>query len=87
MRNGKLKDPSVHCSAEDGASPAEILAAAQQEGTELSDESLEHVSGGGLWDSDYYSKCPECGSTNIRRRGQQIAVPDYLRVDCGCEWG
>ena len=87
MRIDELKEPSSRCSAEDEASPEEILAAAQQEGIELSDERLERVSGGGLWDSDYYSKCPECGNTNIRRRGQQIAVPDYLCVDCGCEWG
>ena len=67
--------------------PEDVLALAREEGYELSDEELEAIAGGSIWDSDYYKKCPECGSTNIRRRGQQIAVPDYLCVDCGTEWG
>ena len=83
----KVEDADLRSIAKDGSSSEEILAATRQEGIELSDEELEYISGGSIWDADYYSKCPECGSTNIRRRGQQIAVPDYLCVDCGCEWG
>ena len=41
-------------------SPADILAFAQKEGYELSDDELDQISGG-LW-SDGGLKCPFCGS-------------------------
>ena len=44
----KVEDAGLRSIAEDGASPEEILAAARQEGIELSDEELEHISGGSI---------------------------------------
>ena len=40
--------------------PEEILAAAREEGYELSDEDLEGIAGGGEWKNEC---CPRCGHT------------------------
>ena len=40
--------------------PEELLALAQEEGYELSDDELEGVAGGGEWRNE---RCPNCGHT------------------------
>lgn len=40
--------------------PEQILAAAKDEGYELTDEELEEITGGGEWKND---RCPTCGHT------------------------
>ena len=44
-----------------GKTPEEIVALAQKEGIELTDEQLDAVSGGAAWDA---AKCPICGTDN-----------------------
>ena len=42
--------------------PEEILALAKEEGFELSDDELEAISGGGMWDKcSYEDPCPKDG--------------------------
>ena len=44
----KVEDADLRSIAKDGSSSEEILAATRQEGIELSDEELEHISGGSI---------------------------------------
>ena len=62
-----------------GKTPEEIVALAQEEGVELSDEQLEAVSGG--WTG---SDCPNCGSDNT---GWDIFEGfENFCGDCGYRW-
>ena len=63
----------------------EILALAKEEGVTLTDEQLEAVSGG----CGRKSKCPKCGSTNVKSQGYLIDEfePILECKDCGYkEW-
>ena len=67
-------------------SSEEIIVLAKAEGVELSDEQLEAVSGGGCGRK---SKCPKCGSTNVKSQGYLIDEfePILECKDCGYkEW-
>ena len=45
---------------DENLTPEQILAAAREEGYELSDEELDGIVGGGEWKND---ACPTCGHT------------------------
>ena len=45
---------------DENLTPEQILAAAREEGYELSDEELDGIAGGGEWRND---ACPTCGHT------------------------
>jgi hypothetical protein len=64
----------------------EILEIAKQEGTELNDDQLEAVSGGGCGDVNNSSAtaivCPSCGSYDV----ETITVEgDGAHLDCVCK--
>ena len=52
----------------------EILNLAKAEGIELTDEQLEAVSGGGCLNAT--TKCPECGSKDIKTTTEEYNYPD-----------
>lgn len=72
--------PEQRAKVEACTSPEELIALAQEEGIELSDEQLEKVAGGS-WGSN--PGCPECGSSNV-------AWDDHLGLficnSCGYEF-
>ena len=61
-------------------SPEELLALAKAEGYELSDEDLEHVSGG--WGNDV-PRCPECGNKCLPSNANPSR---YVCQSCGYEF-
>ena len=73
--------------------PEEILAFAQDEGLELTDEQLEAVSGGqsaegwGIYGTDWLGNpvCPFCNSTNVQTYTDG-AHESYKCRDCGQKW-
>ena len=70
------------------SSPEDILELAKTEGYELTDEQLEEVAGGGIWDRthDAHSDgCPKCGShdLNYSSVGQ---IMWYTCKKCGHKW-
>ena len=77
-----LKDltPEQKAKAEACTSPKELLAFAEAEGIELSDEQLEKVSGG--WSSSN-SACPDCGSTKV---AYDSFLGTFICQNCGCEF-
>ena len=65
----------------------ELLAIAQAEGVQLTEEQLEAVSGG--WCSETNEPCPKCGSTSIKKehRGNDVHMHTvFICKKCGCEW-
>ena len=65
----------------------ELLAIAQAEGVQLTEEQLEAVSGG--WCSETTEPCPKCGSTSIKKehRGNDVHMHTvFICKKCGCEW-
>ena len=65
----------------------ELLAIAQAEGVQLTEEQLEAVSGG--WCSETTAPCPKCGSTSIKKehRGNDVHMHTvFICKKCGCEW-
>ena len=48
-----LKDPKLQEQLKAAKTPEEMLALAKQEGVELSDEQIEAISGGSIWEDDY----------------------------------
>ena len=73
----------------DCKTPEDILAFAQSEGYELTDEELSEISGGGWGDSikDFVKEklqCPYCGSYEVHRFPQP-GVPGAINCRCmGC---
>ena len=72
----------------------EILSLAKAEGIELTDEQLEAVSGGGCMNPT--TKCPECGSKDVKETVKEELNPDsgggsftsywYKCRKCGHKW-
>lgn len=69
----------------EGMTPEEILAMAKAKGVELTDEQLEGVAGGGVWDKPGADGCPKCGSHDISYSnvGQTIWMTCN---NCGNKW-
>lgn len=67
----------------EGNAAKEILEAVEAEGYELSDEDLQDVAGGSMWDPQ---GCPQCGSMNtewdssVQVRGN---IMTWVCRDCG----
>ena len=59
-------------------SPEELFELAKEEGMEIPDEALEHISGGEGW---IIPDCPNCGSENTQ--GYKY---DFKCRDCGYIW-
>ena len=57
----------------------ELLELANAEGVELTDEQIEQVSGGRMW--NHPGSCPACGKENIYHYGSE-----YYCRDCGHKW-
>ena len=73
--------------AKDCKNQEELLAFAQAEGIQLTDEQLEAVSGG--WCSETTEPCPKCGSTSIKKehRGNDVHMHTvFICKKCGHEW-
>lgn len=70
-------------------SSQEILDLAKSEGVELNEEQLAAVSGGGCSST---RKCPMCGSTNIKRKTEDVTLKSgtnviaYTCKDCKHIW-
>lgn len=62
----------------------EILAAAKEEGIELSDEQLEAVTGG-CGTAPEPLKCPKCGSTNVENYSSDMYCA-HRCFACGQAW-
>ena len=65
--------------------PEEILSMAKDEGIELSDEQLEGIAGGGMWDKPGADGCPSCGSHDISYSNVGQTVWMTCR-NCGHKW-
>ena len=77
MDNGNIT-PEFREKAQ-GKTGEEILALAQEEGVELTEEQLEAISGG--WTG---SNCPNCGSDDVIKR---VGMSKGNRcLTCGHEW-
>ena len=66
----------------------ELLAAAKEEGVELSEEQLETVNGGGCFST---RKCPKCDSTSyttekIYDKGGTPIMEHFVCKKCGEKW-
>lgn len=81
------KYPMIDENAFAGKSPDEILELAKDMGVELTDEQLEDVAGGSIWNPhDAYSDgCPNCGSHNLQY-GNVGQTMWYTCKDCGKQW-
>ena len=58
MTFDELKNPELQEKLKACQTAEELLALAKAEGYELSDENLEAIAGGAIWNCDEYSKCP-----------------------------
>ena len=70
--------------AKECKTPEEILALAEEEGFELSDEEIEQVSGGTWGGGDEQPKCPYCGSADIYCYSK--APRTGPGMECGDDW-
>ncbi len=65
--------------------PDEILAKAKDEGYELTEEQLEGIAGGGMWDKPAADGCPKCGSHDISY--SNIGQTMHFKCNkCGYKW-
>ena len=65
----------------------EILALAKKEGVELTEEQLAAVNGG--FCEETITKCPVCGSTNVKSEmpsGPADPYTNFTCLDCGYFW-
>ena len=60
-------------------SAGELVELAKEEGVELTDEQIERIAGGGLW--NHPGSCPVCGKGNIYHY-----AAEYHCKDCGYVW-
>ena len=60
-------------------SPDELIGLAKAEGVELTDEQIEQISGGGVWNKP--QNCPACGGGTIYHYGTEFHCKD-----CGHVW-
>lgn len=77
-------DPELRAKGMACTTPEEILALAEAEGYPLTDEDLDKISGGSIWDSP---SCPNCGSDRVEygQRGQ-FSTKYYHCLACGKEF-
>lgn len=66
--------------------PEEMLELAREEGYELSDENLEQINGGSMWDSG--TQCPKCHGANVMEIQPDIHSGRIIREcrGCGYSW-
>ena len=74
-----LKNPELQEKLKTCKNQNDLLELAREEGVELTDEEIEQISGGGVW--NHPKSCPKCGKGNIYHYGAQ-----YYCRDCGHEW-
>ena len=74
-----LKNPELQDKLKSVKTADELIELAKEEGVELTDEQVERISGGGLW--NHPSSCPACGKGTIYHYGAS-----YYCRDCGHEW-
>ncbi len=76
--------PEQQASFKTCSTPEEILELAKKEGLELSEDQLDQISAGGMWDSSL--KCPQCGSTEFGLDHTGTVNMVYVCKKCGCRW-
>ena len=74
-----LKSPGLQEKLKSARSIDELVELAKEEGMELTDEQVEQISGGGVW--NHPKSCPACGKGNIYHYGAE-----YFCKDCGHSW-
>ena len=79
MKFEDMKSPEFQSKLQEVKSVEELVSLAKEEGVELTDQQIERISGGGVW--NHPSKCPRCGSEHI----YHYAARYYCR-DCRYEW-
>ena len=80
--NPKNLDPELRAKVDACATPEEIVALAKEEGYALTDDEIDQISGGGVWNEDYDGPtCPRCGADGAWGNGSTYKCPA-----CGYEF-
>lgn len=81
-------DPELRAKGMACSTPEEIMNLAKTEGYLLTDDDLDKISGGSLWDDLWeIPSCPSCGSDRVEygQRGE-YSTKYYHCLDCGREF-